>query len=98
VNSEKREFLSLAHPPARLGLTETAWLLGFTEHDLSLLVSAGLLKPLGRPPPSGSKHFATVELQTLRCDARWLARASDALVRHWRMKNGRRNKRPDGNI
>jgi hypothetical protein len=93
VNQEKKEFLSLAHPPARLGITETAWLLGFTEHDISLLVSVGLLKPLGHPPSSGSKYFATIELQNLQNDARWLAKASDAIVNHWRTKNcGRRNK------
>jgi len=93
VNQEKREFLSLARPPARLRITEAAWLLGFTEHDISLLVSLGLLKPLGHPPPSGSKYFATIELQNLQNDARWLAKASDAIVNHWRTKNGgRRNK------
>jgi hypothetical protein len=57
------------------------------------LVSAGLLKPLGRPPSSGSKYFATVDLQTLRNDTRWLAKASDAIVNYWRAKNsGRQNK------
>lgn len=88
----KKEFLSLVTPPARLGINETAWLLGFSEHDISVLVSAGLLKPLGRPPATGSKFFATVELQNLRNDTRWLAKASDAIVNHWRTKNsGRRN-------
>jgi hypothetical protein len=58
-----------------------------------VLISAGLLKPLGRPASTGSKFFATVELQTLRDDTRWLAKASDAIVNHWRSKNsGRRNK------
>ena len=57
-----------------------------------MLVSAGLLKPLGRPPASGSKFFATVELQELRADTRWLAKASDVIVHHWRTKNaGRRD-------
>ena len=52
-----------------------------------------LLRPLGRPTASGSKFFATVELQNLRSDTRWLARASDAMVNHWRNKNaGRRSK------
>ena len=92
MNQAKKDFLSLVTPPARLGINETAWLLGFNEHDIPVLVSAGLLKPLGRPPSSGSKFFATVELQTLRNDARWLAKASDAIVNHWRSKNsGRRN-------
>ena len=93
MNQAKKEFLSLVTPPARLGINETAWLMGFSDHDIPVLVSAGLLKPLGRPASTGSKFFATVELQTLRNDTRWLAKASDAIVNHWRSKNfGRRNK------
>ena len=93
MNQAKKDFLSLVTPPARLGINETAWLLGFSEHDIPVLVSAGLLKPLGRPPSTGSKFFATVELQTLRNDTRWLAKASDAIVNYWRSKNsGRRNR------
>ena len=93
MNQAKKDFLSLATPPARLGVNETAWLLGFNEHDIPVLVAAALLRPLGRPTASGSKFFATVELQNLRSDTRWLARASDAIVSHWRNKNaGRRSK------
>ena|ERR1051325_1602939 len=92
MNQARKDFLSLVTPPARLGITEAAWWLGFNEHDIPVLVSAGLLKPLGRPPASGSKYFATVELQALRNDTRWLAKASDAIVHYWRSKNsGRRN-------
>ena len=92
MNQAKKDFLSLITPPARLGINETAWMLGFSEHDIPVLVSVGLLKPLGRPPSTGSKYFATVELQALRNDTRWLAKASDAIVNYWRSKNsGRRN-------
>ena len=90
MNQAKKDFLSLAAPPARLGINETAWLMGFNEHDIAVLVSAGLLKPLGRPTATGSKFFATVELQNLRNDTRWLAKASDAIVNHWRSKNSGR--------
>ena len=95
MNQAKKDFLSLLTPPARLGIAETAWLLGFSEHDISVLVSCGLLKPLGRPAPSGSKYFATVELQNLRADTRWLAKASDAIVNHWRSKNGGRREQDE---
>jgi len=94
MNPQKKEFLSLVTTPARLNLTETAWFLGFTEHDISVLVSAGLLKPLGHPPQSGSKYFALSYLQTLRSDDRWLAKASDATVNHWRRKNASRVSEP----
>jgi len=93
MNQAKKDFLSLVTPPARLGITETAWLMGFHEHDVPVLVSNGLLKPLGRPAVTGSKFFATVELQTLRNDTRWLAKASDAIVNHWRSKNAGRKHR-----
>ena len=93
MNQAKKDFLSLVTPPARVGIIETAWLLGFNEHDIPVLVSAGLLRPLGHPATTGSKYFATVELQTLRNDMRWLAKASDAIVNYWREKNaGRRDK------
>ena len=96
MNQKKKDFLTLVTPPARLGINEAAWLLGFNEHDIPVLVSGGLLKPLGRPTATGSKYFAAVELQALRTDVRWLAKASDAIVNHWRSKNsGRKQLRSD---
>jgi hypothetical protein len=87
VNQEKKDFLTLTIPPARLSVTETAWFLGFNEQDIPVLISAGLLKPLGHPPQSGSKYFATADLRVLRDDIRWLAKASDAIVNYWKRKN-----------
>ena len=90
MNQAKKDFLSLVTPPARLGINETAWLLGFGDCDIPVLISEGLLKPLDRPPVTGSKYFATVELQALRTDARWLTKASNTIVNYWRTKNGGR--------
>jgi hypothetical protein len=90
MKEEKRDFLRLLNLPARLTMTEAAWFLGFTETDISALISAGLLKPLGHPPASGSKYFALTDLQALRTDARWLAKASDATVSYWKRKNASR--------
>jgi len=75
---------------------EAAWYLGFVAHDIPILVSVGLLKPLGHPPASGVKFFATAKLQELRNDVAWLARASDAICKHWQAKNARQrqNQRP----
>jgi hypothetical protein len=93
MNQEKKDFLKLATLPARLGIAEAAWFLGFSEHDISPLISAGLLKPLGHPAASGSKYFSTSELEALRTDTRWLAKASDSVVNYWRAKNsGRKNR------
>jgi len=93
LNPERKDFLSVRTPPARVVVEEAAWLLGFAPHDISVLVSAGLLKPLGHPPASGTKFFATATLQKLRDDLKWLSRASDAIVRHWQTKNAR-NRNP----
>jgi len=90
MNQERKDFLSLRNLPARFGIGETAWFLGFGENDIPVLVSAGLLKPLGKPTATGSKYFAGAELQNLRNDSRWLGKASDAIVNHWRSKNASR--------
>lgn len=87
MNPEREKFLNLKHPPARLNIEETAWFLGFAPHDVPILIQAGMLKPLGRPPSRGTKYFATATLEQLRTDLKWLARASDAIVEHWRRKN-----------
>ena len=90
MNVERKDFLSVRTPPARVIAEEAAWYLGFAPHDIPVLVSAGLLKPLGHPPASGTKFFATATLQKLRDDINWLSRASDAIVRHWQAKNARK--------
>lgn len=79
--------------PARLSIEQAAWVLGFQQGDIPVLVSAGLLKPLGRPPTSGSKYFAAVDLEELRKDTRWLGKASDTIVKYWWAKNATRRGR-----
>jgi hypothetical protein len=92
MNPERREFLNLRTLPARVMAEEAAWYLGFAAHDIPILANAGLLKSLGHPAQSGTKWFAIATLQQLREDPNWLARASDAIVRHWRMRNSQRPK------
>lgn len=87
MNPQRKEFLSLIMAPARLNMEETAWFLGFAPHDIPILVQAGLLKPLGHPPLHGTKYFASTTVEQLRSDLKWLSRASDAIVEHWRRKN-----------
>jgi len=89
MNPERKEFLSLPTLPGRWAPTDTAWRLGFDPHDIPILVNVGLLKPLGRPPASSVKYFASNEIDELKRDARWLAKASDALRHHWKLKNER---------
>ena len=91
MNPQREQFLKLAAAPARLNAEETAWYLGFSPHEIPILVAKGLLKPLGHPPASGTKYFAATTLEELRGDVKWLARASDAIVEYWKFKNARKS-------
>jgi hypothetical protein len=90
LNPDQTNLLLLQRLPARLTVDETSWLLGFSPRDVSVLVAVKLLKPLGHPALNGQKYFAACELERLRNDADWLAKASDSLVRHWRKRNGKK--------
>ena len=81
--------------PARLNSQETAWFLGFSAHDIPILVRADLLKPLGHPPPNGVKYFATETLTKLRSDTNWMSRATDAVIKHWQNTNTQKGKMTD---
>ena len=76
---QQNEFRSWKVLPARLDVCQTAWFLGFKPHDIPVLTAAGLLKPLGHPARNCIKHYATENLQALRGDEKWLARASDTI-------------------
>src|SRR2546430_13521638 len=87
MHGNKESFLNLHTPPARLNANEAAWYLGFKPHEVSMLVAAGLLTPLGRPARSRAKFFAAETLQQLPRDEEWLARATDAIATPWRRRN-----------
>ena len=87
MNPEQHQLLTLAVLPARLNVAHTAHFLGFQSHELTALMAAGLLRPLGRPAANSPKYFAIVELEELRRDTKWLAKATDAVQNRWRQKN-----------
>jgi hypothetical protein len=91
MDAQREKFLNLKTTPARLNAEETAWYLGFAPHDITILISKSLLKPLGHPAKNGVKFFALVTLEQLRNDPKWLARATDALIEHWRGRNDRKS-------
>jgi hypothetical protein len=92
MSGEQIAFLCLRTFPARFNMQQTAWFLGVLLGDVTTLVEAKLLKPLGHPPKTGSKYFSYRVLAQLREDPAWLAKASDAIVHFWRHKNeSRRN-------
>jgi len=92
MNNECKALLSLVTLPARLNRTQTADYLGFEPDHITLLIKAGLLKPLGRPKPNSDKYFATVKLTELRQDEQWLSRATQFISQHYNDKNARKAK------
>ncbi len=94
MNSEQHQFLTLVgRAPARLNASETAWYLGFYPHEVPILIAKKILKPLGDPPPNGTKYFSACELERMRQDVEWMARASRAVVQYRRDKNDTQRKR-----
>jgi hypothetical protein len=90
MKQEVKEFLSLLLKPSRVTMQEAAWLLGFSEHDIPILIARGLLRPLGHPAHNGQKFLLTATLEDLRRDEKWFIRASDAVVDYWKDKNNRK--------
>jgi hypothetical protein len=76
--------------PARLDATATAKLLGFAEHDIQILMTAGKLTPLGDPAQNAPKWFAAIEMVRLAADQDWLHKATKEIAKYWRYKRERR--------
>ena len=90
MNPDVKEFLNMAARPGRVTMEQAAWLLGFGEHEIPILMAKGLLKPLGHPAHNGQKFFLTTTLDDLRRDEKWFSKASDAVLEYWRYKNSRK--------
>lgn len=94
MRDDQHQFLMLlGQLPARLTAEQTAWVLNCQAHDVPILVSSRLLKPLGNPPPNGIKFFATTDVLELTKDRAWLARMTNSVNQHWRNQNARRKSR-----
>jgi hypothetical protein len=76
--------------PARLDVSATAKLLGFTVQDIQILMGVGKLTPLGDPAPNAPKWFAAVEMIRLATDQDWLHKATKEIAKYWRQKRERR--------
>jgi hypothetical protein len=76
--------------PGRLHAAQVAKLLNCTTDDVAVLVSAGKLKPLGKPKVNAVKYFSTIELIALLADREWLDEATKTIGLYWRRKNARR--------
>ena len=86
MNAQSSILLTLARLPARLDAQQTALVLGFSGHDIPILIQVKLLKPLGEAPPNAPKYFAACEIEELARSPQWLHRATKALTIHWRRK------------
>jgi hypothetical protein len=83
----EKSVLLLPHLPARLDMVQTAEILGFLPHEIPVLISSSLLKPLGRPAPNGHKYFCADEILELSHDRSWLDKATRAVAKCWQAKN-----------
>jgi hypothetical protein len=73
--------------PARLTVEQVARQINCTTEGVYVLTRSRLLRPLGHPPPNGTKYYARHYILGLVDDEAWLARASDALVKYKWDKN-----------
>jgi hypothetical protein len=79
--------------PSRLLAAQVAKLLNCTPEDVAVLVSAGKLRPLGRPNQNAVEFFSAVELTALLADREWLDEATKTIGQFWERKNARRSAR-----
>ena len=77
--------------PARLLAEQVAKLLNCSTDDVTILVSAGKLRALGKPRPNAVKFFSSIELISLLADPDWLDDATKTIIQYWRRKNARRH-------
>jgi len=90
MKDDQQRFLALlGRLPARLIAEQVAWVLNCQPHDVPILVSSRLLKPLGNPAPNGIKFFATPDVMELSNDRAWLAKMTNTITHHWQKKNAR---------
>lgn len=92
VPAHVRDVLNLRRLPARLNVQQAAALLNCGEHDIPVLVSKGLLKPLGHPPANAVKYFAPTDVLELAGDSKRTGQICDAIYEYWRGKNAAKSR------
>ena len=91
MREDQHQFLALlGQPPARLNVEQVAWVLGCQPHDVPILVSCRLLKPLGNPAANAIKFFGTADVLELVKDRSWLAKITNTVNQHWHRQNARK--------
>ena len=95
MNPDMERFMNLKTHPERLSAEEAGLMLGFSAHEIPILIAKNLLKPLGHPAHNAPKHFLTAALKDLERDEKWHGKSADAVMEYWRYKNGRKQDSPD---
>lgn len=94
MREDQHRFLTLlGRLPARLTAEQAARVLNCQVHDVPILVSNRLLKPLGNPPPNGVKFFSAADVLELSQDRAWLVKMTNAVCQHWHRQNVNRKGR-----
>jgi hypothetical protein len=94
TNFPIQDLLKMPRLPGRINAEQTAILLGFQIHDIPVLVAAKLINPLGNPSQAAPKWFSSVEVETLRNDPKFLAKATKAISSRWQKRNKRVSPQP----
>jgi hypothetical protein len=87
VDADRCRFLSQSRFPGRVNALEAGWLLGFSTREISILVVARLLKPLGHPKVNAPKFFHRPQIDSLEGDRAWMSKACDAISSYWKIHN-----------
>jgi hypothetical protein len=95
MKEEQHQFLRLlGQLPARLTVEQAAWVLNCQPHDVPILISSRLLKPLGSPAPNSIKFFATSDILESAKDRAWLTKVTSTINQHWQKMNARKKSHP----
>lgn len=92
IDAPAKELLNMRRLPAMLNPGQAAALIGYAEHDIPVLINAGMLKPLGNPPANSVKHFATVQVMELAGEIAQLSKMRNVVYEHWRSKNANKTR------
>ena len=97
MNNEHREFLNLRRLPGSIDTEQTAMLLGIPTSAISILVSKGFLKPLGKNiAPNAPRRFASAAIIMLTQNSEEMHKMQHFISSHWRERNGTQTCKPFG--
>ena len=85
--------LTLRRLPGVLYGNQAAIVLGVPDHDMTILVAAKIVHPLGKPARNAPKRFAAAAIIALAENPERLNTAIAVITRYWQKKNERSKRR-----